>query len=206
MKNVRINEDKLFLSSVVPKEVFPKRFAIATNFIIISKDKGFLLFNYEPEKWNQWYPFFSSVADLYEFHGETYSDLVAEFNNIIFSLSHVKRRFDKGEKELFKILNISNDSISYIKDPVSPEYWLKYSKTQDIWTMYYMEFVQVTKIAKANSLQLQTDIVDFLDLSADSLDKTIEEGRFKNVEIVDNALDILKNKKLLSQLLEQALD
>ena len=206
MKNIRIIEDEQFLASAVPKEFYPKRFAIATNFVIISKDKGFLLFNYEPEKWNQWYPFFSSVADLYEFHGVTYSDLVDEFNSKILSLSHVKRRFEKGKKDLFKILNISGGSISYKKDPVSPEYWLKYSKTQDIWTMYYMEFVQVSKISEIDFSKLQTNIVDFLDLSADSLDHAIEEGKFKNVEIVDNTLDILKNKELLSQLLEQAID
>ena len=69
MTNIKILQTPEFLKTSIPEECIPKRFAVATNILLCAvmdhAEKGFLLFNYEPEKWNQWYPYFSSISGKY---------------------------------------------------------------------------------------------------------------------------------------------
>ena len=133
MANIKILQTSDFLATSVPKECIPQRFAIATNILLcanIGKDKkGFLVFNYEPEKWNQWYPYFSSVNDMYTFKGETYGDIVNIFNKDIKLRADVQARIDKAEKAFLELMGISDGNIVIKDSPVIPEMWLKYSKT-----------------------------------------------------------------------------
>lgn len=209
MANIKILQTPDFLATSIPTECVPRRFAIATNILlcaVINKErKGFLLFNYEPEKWNQWYPYFSSVNDMYSFEGVTYGDLVNIFKKDILPRADVQARLDKAEKAFLKLLGVSDGHISISPSPVVPEMWLKYSKTQNIWTFYYMEFLKVDHLPKVDFEMLDPSVVDFLPLTDDVIDEVLKTGQYRGIEVVDNTLDIIKNKDILNELISSAI-
>lgn len=209
MANIKIFQTPDFLETCVPTECVPQRFAIATNILLcafIGKEKkGLLLFNYEPEKWNQWYPYFSSVNDMYSFKGVTYADIVNIFKNDIISREDVQSRLDKAKKEFLSLLGISSGEVTISSSPVCPEMWLKYSKTQNIWTFYYMEFFKVNHLTKMNFEKLDSNVVDFMPLTDEVISEVLKTGRYRGIEVVDNTLDIIKNHEILHELMDSAI-
>lgn len=205
MANIQIFKAPEFLSNSVPVDCVPKRFAIATNILLCAANKGILLFNYEPEKWNQWYPYFSSVNAMYGFEGATYGELVADFEAHIMSRADVQARFGKAKQAFLDLLGVSEGEVTFCSSPVAPEMWLKYSKTQNIWTFYYMEFLQVKQLPAVNFDMLDPAVVDFMPLMDNTIREVIKTGKYHGVEVVDNTIDILKNADVLSKLLASAI-
>ena len=209
MQNIKIVEDTTFLNAELPKECLPKRFAIATNLILCTQnavgEQAFLLFNYEPEKWNQWYPFFGSYNEMFDFEGTTYAQIVNQFKQEILLNKESKKRIQKATESFAKLLNIDT-KCRIIETPIKSEMWLKFSKTQNIWTFYYMEFFQITELSNSFCHSIDDKIVTLLPLSDESIAEVIESGRYQQIDIVDNTLEILKNKHLLSKLLENSIN
>lgn len=200
MQNIKVLQTSAFLETPIPTECVPRRFAIATNILLCDKNKGLLLFNYEPQKWNQWYPYFSSVNDMYDFNGIKYKDIVDDFYENIMQREDVQRRIFKAEKAFLDLVDVPNGFVRLGDSPIAPEMWLKYSKTQNIWTFYYMEFLQVEDISKIDFESLDHDVVDFMPLTEDIINSVAESGQYRGVDVVDNTLDIIKNKEIISKL------
>lgn len=204
MSNIQILTTPNFLSATVPAECIPKRFAIATNILFCASNKGLLLFNYEPEKWNQWYPYFSSVNDMYEFKGVTYRELVEDFESHIIPRLDVQARFEKAQQAFLNLLGAHGGEIKFCDSPIVPEMWLKYSKTQNIWTFYYMEFLQVEQLPSINFESLDSNAVDFMPLEKNTICEVVKTGKYRGIEVVDNTIAILKNRESLCKLLSSA--
>lgn len=209
MENIKILEKKDFLETPIPAECVPKRFAIATNILLCADigndEKGFLIFNYEPEKWNQWYPYFSSVNDMYNFEGITYKDIVSIFERDIMPRADVCARISKAESSFLELLGIVDEHIIFNDSPVVPEMWLKYSKTQNIWTFYYMEFLQVKNLPDINFESLDPNVVDFMPLTKDVIDEVLKTKKYRGIDVVDNTLDIIKNHDILNKLINHTI-
>lgn len=209
MTNIKILQTPEFLKTSIPEECIPKRFAVATNILLCAvmdhAEKGFLLFNYEPEKWNQWYPYFSSISGKYIFNGSTYGDLVDAFEKDIVRRSDVQARIGKAEKNFLELLGVTNGNFSIELSPIPSEMWLKYSKTQDVWTFYYMEFLMVKQLPKINFDALNSNVIDFLPMTDEIIQEVLQTGRYRGINIVDNTLDIIKDKTLLNKLLRNAI-
>ena len=205
MSNIKVLQTPEFLSSTIPAECIPQRFAIATNLLLCGaldcENRGLLLFNYEPEKWNQWYPYFSSVNDRYPFECTTYGDLVDIFTQEIMQRNDALNRVDKANMAFSKLLGISSEHTIIGNSPVEPEMWLKHSKTQNLWTFYYIEFLQVTHLPKVNWETLDTNIVDFLPLQEDTIRDVLATGKYRGIDIVENTLDIIQNSTILNEIL-----
>lgn len=200
MQNIKILETSTFLETPIPTECIPRRFAIATNVLLCTKNEGLLLFNYEPQKWNQWYPYFSSVNDMYDFKGKIYKDIVDVFYNDIMQREDAKKRIFKAKNEFLELLGVSKGFVKLGDSPIKPEMWLKYSKTQKIWTFYYMEFLQVEDISRIDFESLDRDVIDFMPLTEENVNIVAESGQYRGIDVVDNTLDIIKNKEILSKL------
>lgn len=204
MENLKLLQTTEFLSTPIPEDHVPQRFAIATNFLLCADlscgRKGLLLFNYEPQKWNQWYPYFSSVNAMYSFDGETYGDIVTVFNNCIMRRDDVQNRLAKAEREFSRLLGISPGQIKFGKSPVVPEMWLKYSKTQNLWTLYLMEFLQISYLPPINLESLDNDVVDFMPLTDDVIRDVLTTGKYRGIDVVDNTLAIIRDNEILSEL------
>lgn len=205
MSNIKVLQTPEFLSMAIPTECIPQRFAIATNVLLCAvldgENRGLLLFNYEPEKWNQWYPYFSSVNDMYAFECATYGDLVDIFKRDIMQRNDVQNRINKANMAFSKLLDIPCEDTMIGNSPVAPEMWLKYSKTQNLWTFYYMEFLQVTHLPKVKWEALDSNIVDFLPLQEDTIRDVLATGKYRGIDIVENTMEIIRNSKLLNELL-----
>lgn len=204
MNNIKILQTAEFLSTPIPSEYIPQRFAIATNFLLCAdlgrEKKGFLLFNYEPQKWNQWYPYFSSVNSMYSFEGATYGDIVSIFNTYIMQRGDVQTRLSKAEREFVELLGITSGQIKIDESPISPEIWLKYSKTQNIWTLYYIEFFQISDLPPIDLESLDKDIVDFMPLTDSVIQDVLTTGKYRGINVVENTLEIIRDDKVLSAL------
>lgn len=202
MSNIKIDDDPKFMNSKIPGDCFPARFAIATNLLMCVKklddSYGFLLFNYEPEKWNQWYPYFSSVNGMYTFHGNTYKDVVDEFKTKVLDSELASHRVENAKKDIIKLLNASH--ITTETSSVPSEFWLKFSKTQDIWTLYYMEFIQITDINSLSVESIDDDTITLLPLEESIISEVLKEGKYKGIEIVDNTLEILRDSNLIESI------
>lgn len=207
MANIKITKDPTFLETRIQEGCIPQRFAIATNLImcvdIESENKGFLLFNYEPEKWNQWYPFFSSVNAMYEFVGEKYRDLVNVFEKDILSRDDVKDRFNKAKTAFLECVGFPNGDINVEDSIIEPEMWLKYSKTQNIWTFYYMEFMQITSTSSISIPFEGTEKLAFMPLTQQSIEEVVRTGVFRGINVVDNTLELLKNADIVRKIMER---
>lgn len=204
MENIKFLQTTEFLATPIHQDHVPQRFAIATNFLLCADlgggRKGLMLFNYEPQKWNQWYPYFSSVNAMYTFDGETYGDIETIFNNCIMQRKDVQDRLFKAEREFAGLLGIASGQIKIDKSPVGPEMWLKYSKTQNLWTLYLMEFLQISYLPQIHLESLDKDVVDFMPLTDDVIRDVLATGKYRGIDVVENTLEIIRNNEILSAL------
>ena len=79
------------------------------------------------------------------------------------------------------------------------------SKTQNIWTFYYMEFLQVKQLSAINFDTLDPAVVDFMPLIDNTISEVTKTRKFRGIEVVDNTINILKNRDSLSKLLKSAI-
>ena len=117
----------------------PFRFAIATNGLIlteINNKKYLVLFNIDPVKLNKWYPCFVSHNAECIFYADNYGDLITEFKKEILKKGYTEeRRKEAIIEKLTSLLNCKTDIISMSKT-YNDEWWIKYSVSQQIWTIY----------------------------------------------------------------------
>lgn len=209
MENIKVLQTPEFLSMHIPVECVPQRFAVATNILLCAtladNNSGLLMFNYEPEKWNQWYPYFSSVNAMYTFTGVTYKDIVYTFEKDIMSRADVQNRIRNAERTFLELLGNPHGKIIMGDSPVVSEMWLKYSKTQNIWTFYYIEFLQVKQLPNVNFGNLDTNVVDFMPLTEETIDEVLKTGQFRGIDVVDNTLDIIRSKETILALKNNAI-
>lgn len=205
MNNIKIEKNSTFLASGVYEECIPKRFAVATNLLLCAdmenNQKGFMLFNYEPQKWNQWYPFFSSINGMYDFKGKTFGELVTEFETNIMSCDEVKNRIKKSKEAFLEQLGMEEAEINLVEAAVTPEMWLKYSKTQNVWTFYLIEFLQVSSINPFEFNSLESDSTTFMPLTKQTIEEVIKTNKYLGIDVVDNTIDIIKDESILRQIM-----
>ena len=206
MRNIKITQLMLSGNDIIPDEIKPRRFAIATNLVACFKSQQsghsyFLLFNYEPQKWNQWYPYFYSTNGFFDCQAKTYPDLMDEYLALPAQYPEIKIRNEKAITAISSLMNIDGEIFTQ-NTPIQTEYWIKYSKTQDVWTFYEIEFLQIVRMPEIDIRKL--DGIDLLPLDSSVTNEVLSSGMFKGVSVVDNTLEILKNNEVLDKLLEKS--
>lgn len=202
--DILIDALKLKNNEAIPNEVIPKRYAIATNILCVLKTTngaGFLLLNSEPEISNTWYPFYTTINNFHTFEENKYKALADEFSEKIISGVEKNRISDARKKfsEAFGCGEILTENMNH------NEYWLKYSKSKNVWTIYLFEFYVISYIENKNEILSRLDSVKtLLPLDEISLEKTLEVGRVNNVPIVENIRLLLKEQATLSLLYKSA--
>jgi len=211
MKNIQISKEMIENNVIIPNNMRPKRFAVATNAMIIVEDsktseKSMLLYNYDPVNWNQLYPYFTSSNAMNNFKSERYGDLLEEFEAAISKNGFSpKNRINRLKKDLVE--SLSQVDIELVKsDVIKDEYWLKYSKSQDVWTIYLIEFFQLQSTAtNLDKYVLTKDDKCLLSLSKEKVQDILDEAKYNEVPIVKNTLNILKDEELLNELMNTAI-
>ena len=151
---------KDMLSQKVPKEMIPSRLDSATDLYTNTKI-GLILYNIKPDTWNVLYPFFQQenkfTIDNYEIENKdlTFKELIEIYEDIYHNHYELELRFNEEKRkevlieEFNKVFNVSGTKIS---EKLDSHYELKYSKSKNVYTLYYLESYIVSEIDDVNRL------------------------------------------------------
>lgn len=199
---------KDMLNQKVPKEMIPSRLDSATDLYTNTKD-GLILYNIKPDTWNVLYPFFQQenkfTIDLYKIENRdiTYQELVDLYNDIYNNEYVTKRGFNEEKRkqilveEFNKTFDVSGTKISKKLDS---HYELKYSKSKDVYTLYYLESYIASDIRDVKKLLNQKVYKQELL----NLDNTPIIKEINGVKLVDS-LSILNDVNKLNMVRENIL-
>lgn len=139
------------LDEQVPKEMVPTRLDSAINLytnVTYNGKTGIILYNTNPTTWNCLYSFYELnhkfTIDDYKFEKEniTYRELIEEYQKAYKEIYETKQGNTKNIRintlvdEYKKTFNLSNVNVS---GELLPIFELKYSKSKNVWTLYYFE-------------------------------------------------------------------
>lgn len=159
------------LNQKVPKDMIPTRLDSALNLytnVHYKDETGIIVYNTNPDTWNCLYPFYELnhkfTVDDYEFKIEdpTYGDLIQEYKSIYQKVYEQEKgytkkvRVDTLSNEFKKTFNINDVNVG---DELEPIFELKYSKSKNVWTLYYFENYIANKVDNVNDL-LNQDIYE----------------------------------------------
>lgn len=190
----------------VPANMFPTRLDGAMNlYSVVEKENkiNLIVYNINPTTWNCLYPFFELnhkfTIDNYHFSNNdmTYGELIEEYTNKYKQIHEIENGFDKKRREtilLDEYLKTFNLKSAQIGSKLEPCYELKYSKSKNVWTLYYFENYVLSNVDDINTLINQKVYSqEFL-----SLDKNVK--RINGVDIVSNLPYILSIKENIKEL------
>ena len=199
---------KDMLNQKVPREMFPTRLDSATDLYTYT-DKGLVLYNIKPTTWNVLYPFFqqNNKFTMDDFNIEnkdiTYKELIDTYNDIYATKYEIEKGFNEEKRkqvlveEFNEIFGVNGTTISKKLDS---HYELKYSKSQHVYTLYYLESYVANGINNIDKLLNQKVYKqEFLSLKEYPIPKEIN-----SVKLVDSLsllndqekLNILKSNKI----------
>lgn len=178
------------LKKKVPTEMMPSRLDSATDLYTNTKH-GLILYNILPDTWNVLYPFFQQknkfTIDSYEIETKeiTFQELIDLYNEIYNNEYVIKRGFneEKRKQVLIQEFNETFDvSGTRINKKLDSHYELKYSKSKNVYTLYYLESYIVSEIDDIDKLINQKVYKqELLDL-----DKTPIVKEINGVKLVDS--------------------
>ena len=135
------------LDKKVPLDMKPTRLDSATDLYTNTRN-GLILYNIKQDTWNVLYPFFQQenkfTLDNYEIKGNniTFRELI-DLYNMEYNTEYVlKKGFneEKRKEVLIDEFNKTSDvSGTKIKEKLDSHYELKYSKSKNVYTLYYLE-------------------------------------------------------------------
>lgn len=199
---------KEILDEKVPKNMMPTRLDSALNLYINvrTNDKsGLLVYNVYPDTWNLLYPFFEMnhkfTIDDYKFSREdlTYRELIEEYQNEYKRIYENEQGNTKDKRikllmdEFMKTFNLKDVTIS---KELTPIYELKYSKSKNVWTLYYFENYVATEVSEINDLVNQKTYPQEILALDSSLTEINGVGLASNIPYtlsIDSNLEILNN-------------
>ncbi len=193
---------KDMLNKRVPVDEIPTRLDSALN-LYSYVEGGLIVYNVNPATWNCLYPFYELnhkfTIDEYEFENKnlTYGDLIEEYQALYRKFYEDERGMTKDARkrilvdEYEKTFNLSGVSIF---DELEPLYELKFSKSKNVWTLYYFENYCVGKIDTLDALVNQR----VYDQKFMPLDKNIRQ--IDGVELVGNLPYVLANEDNIEKL------
>lgn len=172
------------LNQKVPKDRMPTRLDSALNLyanIHFKNESGIIVYNTNPKTWNCLYPFYELnhkfTIDKYSFNvkNPTYGELIEEYKTVYQKEYEQKKGYAKESRintlidEFKKTFNLDSVNIS---DELEPIFELKYSKSKNVWTLYYFENYVANKVDNINDL-LNQNLYKQKILSLDSSINTI---------------------------------
>lgn len=152
------------LDENVPKDMIPKRLDSAMNlYTNVNYDgkSGIIVYNTNPSTWNCLYSFYELnhkfTVDNYIFSDRniTYRQLVEEYRKVYKSIYEEEKgqikekRIEILSNEFKRTFNLNDVSIS---EELLPIFELKFSKSKNVWTLYYFENYVANKVDSLDKL------------------------------------------------------
>lgn len=200
------------LDEKVPKEILPTRLDSAMNLytnVNINGKSGILVYNTNPDTWNKLYPFYEQnhkfTMDNYRFTKEkiTYRELIEEYQKIYHKIYEIENKNAKSVRiktlldEYKRTFNLKS---VHIGDELLPIFELKYSKSKNVWTLYYFENYVADKIDDLDTL-LNQKIYDQKILPLDNNITKLDE-----VELTSNIPYLLSLQQNIEKLKDNIIE
>ena len=199
---------KDMLNKKVPKEMIPKRLDSATDLYTNTK-KGLTLYNIKPDTWNVLYPFFQQgnkfTMDDFEVLNDnlTFGELI----NLYVDIYHKYYELELGfyeEKRKSVLTQEFNDTFGVsgtkISKKLDAHYELKFSKSKNVYTLYYLESYIASYIDDVDKLLNQSVYAqELLDLSQFPIPKEVNGVKLVDSLSILNDLDnlnLVRNSEL----------
>lgn len=159
---------KDILNQKVPKEMMPTRLDSALNLYTNVKYKnksGIIVYNTNPDTWNCLYSFYELnhkfTIDNYKFSIEnpTYGELIEEYKLVYKNIYEQEKGYTKETRintlcnEFTKTFKLTDVCINAELEPI---FELKFSKSKNVWTLYYFENYVAYKVENLNDLLNQS--------------------------------------------------
>lgn len=202
---------KEILKEKVPPEMLPKRLDSAINLyanIHYQNKSGILVYNTNPSTWNCLYPFYELnhkfTIDNYIINTKnpTYQELIDEYQKVYQKIYEQEKGFTKEVRintlidEYKNTFNLNKVNIS---EELTPIYELKYSKSKNVWTLYYFENYITNEIQDINKLlnqKLYEQKIVPLDSSIDKIDNINIVSNIPYLLSIDENIKKLKNNTI----------
>lgn len=201
-ENFKITEFMINNNEEIAEEYMPKRIVIATDVYFIKEDKNgtknLLLFNY----YNNYAPYFCSHNIEKDFKSKTFKELQEEFQQGLEENKFQEEyRIIDTKKDLYEKMKIENIEIYKEKELLPDEYWIKYSVSKNVWSMYLIEHFLVKDLKTEMDIQ-QIDLNDaiWLPISNENIQEIIKTGKYKNLKIIDTLVELLKDTNIIKKL------
>ena len=190
----------------VPKDMMPTRLDSALNLytnINYKNETGIIVYNTNPNTWNCLYPFYELnhkfTIDKYKFSNEnpTYGELIQEYKSVYQKVYEQEKGFKKETRinilinEFKQTFNLKNININ---DELEPIFELKYSKSKNVWTLYYFENYVANRIDNINNLLNQNSY----EQKILPLDSSIQ--KIDGIDIASNVPYLLSNESNIKKL------
>ena len=152
------------LDEKVLKQMIPTRLDSAMNLytnVSYKGETGIIVYNTNPATWNCLYSFYELnhkfTIDEYNFGKEdiTYRELIEEYQKVYKKIYEDKKGNIKNVRiqtlidEYKKTFNLKD---VHINDELLPIFELKYSKSKNVWTLYYFENYVVDNVDSFDDL------------------------------------------------------
>ena len=199
---------KDMLNKKVPKEMIPKRLDSATDLYTNTK-KGLTLYNIKPDTWNVLYPFFQQgnkfTMDDFEVLNDnlTFGELINLYVDIYHKYYELELGFYEEKRksvltqEFNETFGVSGTKISKKLDA---HYELKFSKSKNVYTLYYLESYIASYIDDVDKLLNQSVYAqELLDLSQYPIPKEVNGVKLVDSLSLLNDLDnlnLVRNSEL----------
>lgn len=180
------------LDEKVPAEIMPTRLDSAMNLytnVDYNGNSGILLYNVNPKTWNCLYSFYELnhkfTVDNYAFSKEniTYGELIEEYKKVYKEIHEV----EKGNIKEKRVKTLSDEFIKTfdlnsvtIREELEPIFELKFSKSKNVWTLYYFENYVASDVNSLDKL-LHQNLYEQKILPIESQEKEID-----GIEIMSN--------------------
>ena len=151
------------LDKKVPTEMFPTRFDSATD-LYTCTEEGIILYNINPTTWNLLYPFFGPkhkfTIDNYNIENKniTFNELIEIYKDVYHRYYEEKEGYNECKRKQVLVEEFNNTfgiNNTTINNKLDFHYELKYSKSKNVYTLYYLESyivntVDIRKLLKQN--------------------------------------------------------
>jgi len=199
---------KEILNQKVPKDMIPTRLDSALNLytnINYQNETGIIVYNTNPDTWNCLYSFYELnhkfTIDNYNFNidNPTYGELIEEYKLLYQKVYEQQKGFTKEERINTLIDEFKKTfDVDYVKvgDELEPIFELKYSKSKNVWTLYYFENYVANKVDNINDLlnqHLYEQKILPLDPSITEIDGTDITSNIPHLLSIESNIEKLNN-------------
>jgi hypothetical protein len=187
---IHLNELLKQRESRIPVHAYPKRGSLTINCLLtvkVNNEIKICYHNFDPVNWNEWYPFFSFHHSEIEMEFEKPEDLTGYFEKRStiadkFVPSRMQSEVAERVKEVLGLDTVIINPVPLLKN----DYWLKFSKTRNVWTLYCFVFYCASNIEpKGRLLSIKDPYISLV---------PIEATTYQGIKVVENTVEILSNK------------